>query len=96
MRRASLILLALGALVVLGLLSSIVTHGFDEMAAAEEERDRLQQRTAKLSESIGELEETLEAIRTDPAAVVNKIRRGARPCSKSLFNHEEHEVHEGI
>ncbi len=38
MRRVSYILLALAALVVLGLLSSIVSHGFDELAAAEEER----------------------------------------------------------
>ncbi len=75
MRRASYILLALGALVVLGLLSSIVTHGFDEMNEAEEERDRLQQRTDELSENIDELEETLEALRTDPAAVESLARR---------------------
>jgi len=75
MRRASYILLALGALVALGLLSSIVTAGFDELAAAEEERDRLEQRKIELGTRISELEATLEAIHTDPAAVESLARR---------------------
>jgi cell division protein FtsB len=75
MKRATLILLALGALVVLGIFSSIVSHGFDELSDVEEERDRLKQRTIELEESVAELDETLEAIRTDPAAVESLARR---------------------
>ena len=75
MRRVTLILLALGALVVLGVFSSIVSHGFAELSDAEEERERLQQRTIELEESVAELDETLEAIRTDPAAVESMARR---------------------
>jgi len=75
MRRVSYILLALAALVALGLLSSIVTAGFDELAAAEEERDRLEKRKIELGTRISELESTLEAIHTDPAAVESLARR---------------------
>jgi cell division protein FtsB len=75
MRRATLILLALGALVVLGVFSSIVSHGFGELTGAKEERERLQQRRIELEESVEELDETLEAIRTDPAAVESLARR---------------------
>jgi cell division protein FtsB len=74
MRRVSYILLALVALVVLGLLSSIVNHGFDELAAAEEERAHLEERTVELSESISEIEATLEALRSDSAAVESLAR----------------------
>ena len=38
MRRVPYILLALVALIVLGLLSSIVTHGFEELARVEVKR----------------------------------------------------------
>ena len=75
MRRATLILLALGALVVLGVFSSIVSHGFGELTDLEEERERLKQRAIELGESVEELDETLEAIRTDPAAVESLARR---------------------
>jgi cell division protein FtsB len=75
MKRVSLILAALAGLVLLGLLSSIVTQGFDELAAAENERDRLEGRKIELSDSISELEETVEAIRTDPAAVESMARQ---------------------
>jgi len=74
MRRASYILLALAAIVALGLLSSIVTAGFDELAAAEEERERLEKRKIELGTSIAELELTLDAIHTDPAAVESLAR----------------------
>ena len=74
MRRVSYILLALVALVVLGLLSSIVNHGFDELAAAEEERAHLEERTIELSDSISEIEATLEALRSDSAAVESLAR----------------------
>ena len=75
MRRVSYILLALAALVALGLLSSIVTAGFDELATAEDERDRLEERKIELGTRISELESTLEAIHTDPAAVESLARR---------------------
>ena len=75
MKRATLILLALGAVVVLGIFSSIVSHGFGELNDVEEERDRLKQRTIELEKNVAELDETLEAIRTDPAAVESLARR---------------------
>jgi len=75
MKRASLILLALGALVILGVFSSIVSHGFAELTDAEEERERLKQRTSELEESVEELDETLDAIRSDPAAIESLARR---------------------
>jgi cell division protein FtsB len=74
MKRIYLILAALVGLVLLGLLSSIVSQGFDEMAAAERERERLEIRKLELEESITELEETVEALRTDPAAVESLAR----------------------
>jgi cell division protein FtsB len=75
MRRLPLILIALGALAALGVFTSIVSQGFSDLTEAEEERERLQQRTLELEESITELDETLEAIRTDPAAVESLARR---------------------
>jgi len=74
MKRLPLILIGLAALVALGVFSSIVTHGFEDLAAAEDERDRLEQRKIELSESIEELETTIEAIRNDPAAVESAAR----------------------
>jgi cell division protein FtsB len=75
MKRATLILVALGAVVALGVFASIVSHGFGELNEVEAERDRLEQRTVELEENVEELEETLEAIRTDPAAVESLARR---------------------
>jgi len=74
MKRLPLILLVLVALAALGVFSSIVTHGFEELAEAEGERDHLEQRKIELSNSIKEYETTLEAIRTDPAAVESLAR----------------------
>ncbi len=75
MRRLPLILLALGALVVLGVFSSIVSHGFGELTDAEAEREELRKRAIELEGNISELEETLHAIRTDPAALESLARR---------------------
>ena len=75
MRRLTLLLLAVAALVALGLLSSIVSHGFEELADAEAERARLEARKRELAEEIDRLEETLRALRTDPAAVESLARR---------------------
>jgi cell division protein FtsB len=74
MKRLPFVVLAIAALAALGVFSSIVTHGFDELAAAEDEQRRLEERIIELSDSITELEQTLRAIRTDPAAVESLAR----------------------
>ena len=74
MRRLPIILLAVAALVVLGLLSSIISQGFDELARAEAERQSLERRKDELEKSISELESTLEAVRTSPEAVESMAR----------------------
>jgi cell division protein FtsB len=74
-KRLPLILLGIAVLAGLGLLSSIVTHGFQEVARAEAEREALEQELARLRHSIEELEKTLDALRTDPEAVESLARR---------------------
>jgi cell division protein FtsB len=75
MKRLPILLLALVAVVILGVFSSIVGHGFEELTRAEDERSRLENRKNELAESIDELEQTLNAIRTDPDAVESIARR---------------------
>ncbi len=75
MRRLPLILLAGALLVALGLLSSVVTQGFADMAQAEQERQRLRDEKARLETSIAGLEATLQALRDDPEAVESTVRR---------------------
>ena len=75
MKRATLILVALGGVIALGVFVSIVSHGFGELDDVEEERDRLKERAVELEKNVAELDETLEAIRTDPAAVESLARR---------------------
>ena len=75
MRRLPLILLGLVAAAGLGLLSSIATHGFQELARAEQERQMLKQERESIEASIAELEATLEALRTSPEAVEALARR---------------------
>ena len=74
MKRLPYIVLAVAVLAALGVFSSIVTHGFEELAAAEQEQRDLEERTRELADSIAELEETLHDIRTDPAAVESLAR----------------------
>jgi cell division protein FtsB len=74
-KRLPLILLGIAAVAGLGLLSSIVTHGFQELDRAEQERARLEEERARLQASIDRLESTLEALRTDPEAVESMARR---------------------
>ena len=74
MKRATLILGALGAIIALGVFASIVSHGFGELDDVEKERDRLKERAVELEKNVAELDETLEAIRTDPAAVESLAR----------------------
>jgi cell division protein FtsB len=74
-KRLPLILLGLAAVGALGLLSSIVTHGFQQVASAENERQQLDQEKKRLEQSIDELEATIEALRTRPEAVESMARR---------------------
>jgi cell division protein FtsB len=74
-RRLRFLLAAVGAVVALGLLSSIVSQGFQEVARAEAERAELEQRRARLEQSIHELEATLLALRGDPQAVESMARQ---------------------
>jgi cell division protein FtsB len=73
-RRLPLLLLGLGALLALGVLSSVVTQGFQEVARAEQERAALEAEKARLEGSIAELEATLSALRGGPAAVESTAR----------------------
>jgi len=74
-KRLPLILLGVAVLAGLGLLSSIVTHGFQEVARVEQERQNLEEEKMRLEKSIAELESTLEALRTNPEAVESLARR---------------------
>jgi cell division protein FtsB len=74
MKRLPAVLLAIAALAVLGAFASIVAHGFEELAAAEAEKQRLEARARELAESIAETEEMVAALRNDPAAVESVAR----------------------
>jgi len=78
MKRLPLILAAVVAVVALGVLSSIVTQGFEDMAAAEDERRQLEAEKARLESEIETLEDTIEALETDPAAVESMARQELR------------------
>jgi cell division protein FtsB len=78
MKRLPLILVAVAALVALGVLSSIVTQGFEDMARAEDERHALEREKARLEGEIATLEDTLEALETNPAAVESMARKELR------------------
>jgi len=73
-KRLPLLLLGLGALAALGILSSVVTQGFQEVARAEQERVALEDEKARLERSIAELEATLHALRSSPEAVESMAR----------------------
>jgi cell division protein FtsB len=74
-KRLPLILAAVIAVVALGVLSSIVTQGFEDMAEAETERLRLEEEKQRLEADIEVLEDTLEALDSDPAAVESLARK---------------------
>ena len=74
MKRLPLLLLGLGALLALGILSSVVTQGFQQVARAEQERAELEAEKARLERSIAEIEATLEALRRSPEAVESMAR----------------------
>lgn len=75
MKRLPLILAAVVALVALGVLSSIVTQGFEDITAAEDERHELEREKHRLELEIERLEDTIEALETDPAAVESMARK---------------------
>jgi cell division protein FtsB len=77
-KRLPLILAAVVALVALGVLSSIVTQGFEDMAEAEAERHRLEAEKQRLETEIEVLEDTLSALDHDPAAVESIARKELR------------------
>ena len=74
MKRLYSVVLGAAVLALLGVFSSIVTHGFEELAAAEAEKRRLEERAQELEGSIHELGQMLEALRSDPAAVESVAR----------------------
>ncbi len=78
MRRLPLILVAVVALVALGVLSSIVTQGFEDMAEAEAERQKLEAEKQRLESEIERLEDTLEALDSNPEAVESMARKELR------------------
>jgi cell division protein FtsB len=73
-----LILIGVVAIVALGVLSSIVTQGFEDMARAEDERHELEAEKQRLQKEIETLEDTLEALENDPAAVESMARKELR------------------
>jgi len=74
-KRLPLLLAGVAALVALGLLSSIVTQGFQDLAHAKQERQELRHEKKALETRINELDETLEAVRSSDAAVESMARR---------------------
>jgi len=78
MRRLPIILAAVAILVALGVLSSIVTQGFEDMARAEDERQRLESEKKRLESEIEVLEDTLEALESDPEAAESMARKELR------------------
>jgi cell division protein FtsB len=74
-KRLPIVLLGVVAVVGLGLVSSIVTQGFRDLAEAEAERDQLQREKQELEQRIEQLEATLEALRSNPEAVESLARK---------------------
>ena len=78
MRKLPLILVGVVAIIALGVLSSIVTQGFEDMARADDERRQLEEEKRHLENEIEMLEDTLEALENDPAAVESMARKELR------------------
>ena len=74
MRRLPLLAVAAVVLVALGLLSSLVTRGFQDLAEAEAERDRLSERRGELERRIAASQAMLDALESDPGAVESVAR----------------------
>jgi cell division protein FtsB len=73
-KRLTLIAAAVLVVVALGVFAGIVSQGFEELARAEAERDRLEQERLRLSQRIRELQSTLDGVRSNPEAVESLAR----------------------
>jgi cell division protein FtsB len=73
-KRLTLIVAGIAAVVALGLFSSIVSQGFEQLTRAEEQRAELLRERQRLERRILELEEILRAVRSDPEAVESMAR----------------------
>jgi len=73
-KRLPVIAAVVVALVVLGLFSSIVTQGFQELGVVEDEHRMYLEKKARLERSIKDLQGTLDAVRSDPAAAESLAR----------------------
>jgi len=78
LKRLPIVLIAVVALIALGVLSSIVTQGFEDMAEAEAERQALEAKKHRLESEIVVLEDTLEALDSNPEAVESMARKELR------------------
>ena len=73
-RRIPLLLVVAAVVAVLGLLSSVATQGFHEVAETEVERRQLEEERARLERRIEHLEATLEAAAENPEAIESMVR----------------------
>ncbi len=73
-KRLPLILVALAIVAALGLLSSIVTQGYADLAAAKAEKRRLEEERVRLQRHIESLTATIDAVSSDPEAVESLAR----------------------
>ncbi len=88
MRRLSLVVAVVLALVALGVLSGVITQGLAEVEQARAEQRRLEARRTELRARIQGMEETLHRLRTDPAAVESLARRDLgwiRPGERIIY-----------
>ncbi len=69
-----LLLVVVAVVAVLGLLSSVVTQGFVEVAETEVEQRQLEEERARLERRIEHLEATLEAATDNPEAIESMAR----------------------
>jgi cell division protein FtsB len=74
MKRLPLILAALAILVALGLLSSIVTQSYLDLAAGRAEKRRLEEERLRLQRHIDDLAATIGAVTSNPEAVESVAR----------------------
>jgi len=87
-KRLPIVAAGIAGVLALGLISSVISQGFQEIAEVEAERHRLRAEKARLEEGIDLLEATLEALRTDPRAVESLARRDlgwVRPGERVLL-----------
>jgi len=74
MKRLPLILVALAVLVALGLLSSIITQSYLDLAAGRAEKRRLEEERLRLQRHIRDLSATIHAVSSNPKALESVAR----------------------